>query len=224
MQKGMIAGIMAVVVVLGTILSVILFARTQPLIPVMCIGVNLAYLGTLGIISMEGSFFKKIPLLVFPLVGCGMIVIPAIFMYQQSHPGRIILTEEMIPKLALGAFFLVGILLCLGSVVGLFYQRSICTEEVTATCIELVPSTGSKGATLYAPVWEYYCGGRLWTVQDPMATNVGYPQEGEERILYVDPENPEHFRTRGFSPQYILIFIGVVFMAISLISLILMGE
>ncbi len=130
MNKAMIAGILAVLLVLGTIVSVILFARTQPLIPIMFVGAVLAYLGTMGIFASDGMFTQKLPLLIFPIVGCAMIAVPAVMLYQKSHPGMVLITEEQLPKLLLIALFLGGVCICIGAVFKIVHTAQHETDNV----------------------------------------------------------------------------------------------
>ncbi len=72
-----------------------------------------------------------------------------------------------------------------------------CTDTVNAVCVELVPSIDEETeTTLYSPVWEYTYKGQLHRSSDGSATSVNVPKIGDHRTLYIDPEQPEEFRTK----------------------------
>lgn len=71
-----------------------------------------------------------------------------------------------------------------------------CTQPVQAVCVDLERRRGSRGRAAYLPVWEYEYHGQLIRVRSSLSSNMGVPQVGSPKTLYVDPNDPYKFRAK----------------------------
>lgn len=95
---------------------------------------------------------------------------------------------------------LLGFLFCFTlfafSLYKMIQDYRLCTEPVEALCVDLKMRRGRKRRMVFAPVWEYTYQGRYVRVVSNTASNTVVPQVGKTYTLYVNPEDPERFRTR----------------------------
>lgn len=95
-----------------------------------------------------------------------------------------------------------------------------CTQPVQAVCVDLERRRSRKGRATYSPVWEYEYHGQLIRVRSNFSSNVGVPQVGSPKTLYVDPNDPYRFRTKvsgwivfdvaaGF---FVVMILGIIFL------------
>ncbi len=208
------------IVFLGGIVGAMILCKFDELYAVMCGGLCFLSSAVYALTQQKGKG-AMFPIILVGLVGLGMIGVPLLWKYQVSHPEmKPILTEQ----LGLVAFALVFFGVGVGILIAAFrshqHRTKCCTVSVQATCIELIRKRSSKGGVLYNPVWEYYFGGQTYTQNDPVSSNVGVPQVGEQVEIMVNPENPTDYYRRGNGEMALLLVIGSIFAVVGLIILI----
>ena len=73
-------------------------------------------------------------------------------------------------------------------------RRKFCTEEVSATCVEIQEHYDYKmKQDLYRPVWEYYMDGEMRRVTNDVWFNRGVPNVGDKTTIIIDPENNDQY-------------------------------
>lgn len=151
--------------------------------------------------------FKTIRSILFPLLIFGSVILT-------------MFTAERDPALGTtmvkGVFVFISVYIILESVLVAVWKHMTCTEEVTATCVDVLSRRRRKGGRTYCPVWEYYYNGNMIQMQEDSYSNVSVPKVGDEGILYVNPQKPEKFRRKGNYGFVFTIAAGLIFLMMSL--------
>ncbi len=213
------AGILVLAVFLGGIGGIIAFHKTEPLLSILCAGLIFLVVGLISTFSSKMTF-NRMPVLLFPLVGAGMVVMPTLFLYEKHHPGSMPIDLEWLSMLLLVLLFLiVGIGVFVAGLWRMATHMRHCTEVVTAQCVDVDMRRSSKSnKMLYSPRWEYQFCGQVYTIQSS-----GYSssrvQVGDTKELKIDPQNP-HRTNADLGMTVISLFaIGLVCIIVSLIAL-----
>jgi hypothetical protein len=97
-----------------------------------------------------------------------------------------------------------------------------CSEKLMATCVKLDShiSTDSDGSStrVYCPTWRFYFGGLEYNVKEKGYSNINVPKKGEERELYVNPENPREIYRKNPFVTAILVIMGAIFFLIGFLT------
>ncbi len=205
-----IGGLLFLAIFIGSIIAVIAFSKTEPLYSVTAFGVCFTSAGVMMLVqNKKKQLFGSV---LFLLIGLGMVIVPLIFKYQQTHPAAApLIGEEIVPILMLGLFVLIGGGMAIGSICSFFSKKGRCSEPVQVTCIALNKRRSSKGNTLYAPVWEYYYNGQVYRKADSTASNVGYPRIGDTRNYMVNPNDPEDLFNPSPAGTIGMVLFGAIF-------------
>lgn len=175
-------------------------------------------MAVLAIVFMVKGKKKKIGTILFYLMfivtGIAMIVLPIL-----SKFFKIELPQETVLWLALA----VGFIIVLVPIVRYIYCSKKYTEEVDAVCIDNYVRYGSGGDFLKTPVYKFTYMGRRFVVHNNNYTTYGNPKIDQEVKLLIDPEDPESFfdKKRGFKQIFGGLFIGGIFLAISILGLVI---
>ncbi len=97
---------------------------------------------------------------------------------------------------------------------------SNCTQPVQAVCVDLERRRGSRGRAAYLPVWEYEYHGQLIRVRSSLSSNMGVPQVGSPKTLYVDPNDP--YKIRAKVSGWILIDVIAGLFVVMILAIILL--
>lgn len=89
---------------------------------------------------------------------------------------------------------MIGIIFLDVSLITYLTRRKFCTEEVSATCVEIQEHYDYKmKQDLYRPVWEYYMDGEMRRVTNDVWFNRGVPNVGDKTTIIIDPENNDQY-------------------------------
>lgn len=166
-------------------------AAFQWLIPAF-LGQYLLMFGILGFIAMYSSGKKGLWIdITAMLAGVIMIVFTIVFHYGSKQTKTEII--ELIPVFIGGAMFTAGS--CFTAAVRIGKKRSDekYSTPVSGTCVDRKIRFGSRAARLYCPVYEIDLNGKTVTLDKNVFTNVGIPQIGESRTLYIDENDLEGY-------------------------------
>lgn len=218
MKKNTIGGIIFLCLFLAGMAGAVICSYIEPLLSVVCIGAIFLSAGIFAIAS-TGISLQNFPLLLFPLVGAGMVVLPILQLYQDAHPGmRPIVTETLMVTLLLLLFLAVGVCLVIGGAGMRFYKQLFCNMPVEATCTDVIRRRTSKGKRVYIPNWTYYYEGQTYTYSGA-GTNYNIPEVGEVREFLIHPDKPQMCFNKKDYTFIIMTIMGIIFIGVSLLAL-----
>jgi hypothetical protein len=71
-------------------------------------------------------------------------------------------------------------------------------EPVDAVVVDLIPSTGTDGDTVYTPVYEYDVAGQTYRYTSLVSIGgIGVPDIGDDKTLLYNPDDPGDARVRN---------------------------
>ena len=223
--KGSFWGIIFIIWFISSIIGMIYFSGTEDLsyIAIMLFGHVFMVFGFIAFFSTYKEM-KKVSMevfmpLIFIAVGGGCFLIP-LFMQFPGILGslNIILDWEMLlPCLLLLIFFIVGLGMFIAAIVKKKRYNNTNLIIVTGKVIKLRETRGENGM-LYAPDIEYeYDGTKIY--KSNTYTNVNVPHIGDIVEIKIDPITKEVlYKTSNFE-FYLLLFMGIMFMAMSVFAL-----
>lgn len=216
--------IFIVTVFIGGCIGAIIFHKTEPRIAIICIGAVFFIFGLFVLFSQKMSL-KSIPILMFPVLGLLMIVIPALLMIAENSDE---LESEFVERLAVNCFLSVFVLVGIGLValppVIHRLKMKVFTVNIEAVCIRLDHhiSRSSKGrrTITYAPTWEYDHNGNVYTYKESTYTNLSVPKVGAVYRLLMNPDKPEELYRPVKSVRILLFVIGAAFTVMGVLFLV----
>ena len=207
----------------GAILGAIVFSQIEPLLCVTCIGAVFLVIGTMG--ALQGRFPDNAPMLIVPLIGLLMTVLPVVALYGR-RTGTTLLTVDTVVTIALGVMILVGVgLVVLPPVIHAARLRR-CTCTVPAVCIfrtyRFDRSTDARGRSytrqIYSPVWQYAQDGVVYVTAEGVY-GADTPEIGERREILCDPQHPADIYRPQKAARIIPTIIGILFVVLPLVAL-----
>ncbi len=134
------------------------------------------------------------------------------------------MSDNLLPDLAFGAlgFLLIGIAVFVWMRTRKFINEA---QETKGTVIRMLSKRGSKGGTIYAPVFQFRTiDGRTIEVEESLYSKPPQFQEGQSVDILYDPQNPEKARVKKWMNLYfvpvVLGGMGGVFAGMGIVSLI----
>ena len=217
--------IFVVIVFVGGFIGAMVFHKTEPRATIMCIGAIFFFIGLFVLFSQKLSL-NNIPILIFPIVGLLMIIIPALMFIAEDSDE---LESEFVERLAIncfiGVFVLVGISLIVFPPVIHNLKMKVFTVSIEAVCIHLdrhISRTRKGRRTItYAPTWEYDYNGNLYTYKESTYTNLSVPKVGAVYPLLINPDKPEELYRPIKSVRMLLLFMGTMFTAMGILALVM---
>lgn len=210
---------------IGCIIGAVAFSKSEPRISVICAGTIFFVTGLTGIFSQKLTR-NTLPILLFPIVGAGMIIIPALLMYSEKNDGfNFHIGERFAANSILTFLMLIGICILVIPPVVHKKRLALCTETVEALCINMkshLSGSGKGGRTrVYAPDWEYYFDGNTYVYQETSYSNMDVPTVGETYQLLLNPDKPDELYRPSAANRRFLFFMGLAFAGMSLFGLIM---
>ena len=194
-----IKGALFVIWFFGSIIAMVLFAKTTPFMTLTVFG-QVFFIS--GILVLIDGFKKKNfkPLFLLFIVVGALTGIYGVVLTYGDHDTQKKFTG-MAVYVALGVFFITG-LLCLFSVVWRNAVEANCTYPVKAVCIDLKKhrSYNDVGDQIherrytYCPVFSFDYRGKIYEVCHYEYTNNINVHPGKEYDLYINPNHPYIFR------------------------------
>lgn len=215
--------IFIVIVFVGGCFGAIIFHKTEPRAAVICIGAVFFFFGLFILFSQKLSL-KSIPILLFPLIGALMIIIPALMLIAENSDE---LESEFVERLAINCFMSVFALVGIGliAVPPIIHKQKmkIFTVPIEAVCIHLdchISRSRKGGKTItYAPTWEYNHNGNVYTYKESTYTNLNVPKVGVVYQLLMNPDEPEELYRPSRPVRILLLIIGLVFAFLGIMGL-----
>ena len=105
---------------------------------------------------------------------------------------------------------MIGVIFLDISLITYITRKRFCTEEVSATCVEIETKYDHQmKQDLSRPVWEYYLDGEMRRVTNDIWTNRGLPEVGATTTLMIDPENKDQYYQGKLFGRFNLVFLLV---------------
>lgn len=206
-RKESITIIFFILLFTGVIFSLAIFANTKPILCAPVFGVLFLVFGSMAVKQHKLSF-ENLYLLIFPLVGLALIVIPIMEMQHVKNTGETMFTKRVLVYFMGSVFCFVGTLFVVTTPLKNHFMMKKCSEPVIARCTflkERVFYEDGKRKVIYAPKWEYTIRGKVYEYQEEEYSNIDLPRLDEERLIYVNPEALEQAYRR--SPKSMIFFI-----------------
>lgn len=204
-----IAGTIFLVIFFGAIAAILYFKDKNETMCAFIFGVVFFVIGIY--ITMFGGINKKnFYILIFPIVGAGIMIFSGGYMWGNEYIKAHIMA--LIPAAIVSVFILAGIALIAVTFLTNLSNKTRCTESVTAVCINLNRTYDSDSGSVYAPVYKYYYGGEEHIVAQDFYTNIDVPKIDSEVELYINPENPEEFYRKSFLLNLVKYGMGIIFL------------
>lgn len=207
--------IFLIIVFIGGCVGAIIFHETEPRISIICVGVIFFTIGMIVLLSQKMSL-KNAPILLFPLIGLLMIIIPAMLLIAENSD---LLESDFVERLAINCaisvFALVGIGLIVFPPVIHKSKMKIFTVPTEAVCVNLdihVSRSRKGGKTItYAPTWEYGYNGNMYTYKESTYTNFSVPKIGAVYQVLMNPDEPDKIYRPVKGVRVLLFVIGAAF-------------
>lgn len=174
--------------------------------------------GILGIVStIKSKDFQPI-LLLFPVVGIGMIV--GGFIYQYGSEEVLAYAEKHLPDAFLLLFFAVGATMVLSTFFNVKKKRTNCTYAMMATCVKVKTGWHNRHRT-YCPIYEVYFRGETVQLCNNVYTNIDHIAVGDQREVHLNPDNPtEYYEEIMLKKESLFLYVmGGAFVAASLLAI-----
>lgn len=214
MAGGMIAGIAVVVFFIAAVIAMIHFSKTDPPLCAACLGSIFLVFGLVGLSQTKINWDNWLVIL-FPIAGLALTVLPIIDRVHKNSTGETIFTDKNILGMISAVFFIAGVLMLIMPFVKRRCKLKVCTETVTATCASLdsrvVHSKHGVRHYTYAPKWEYTVGGKAYKHQENQYSNRGVPVVGEEYEILVNPYDPNEIYRHDPSGLRFMLIMGACF-------------
>lgn len=157
--------------------------------------------------------------LLIPMIGLGMLVVGVIGQFGSET--ILAALEQGVPYLLLGIFFIGGLLL-LGMALSCYLGPKMrCKECVIGTCVEIMNKYDANGHLYVCPVYEVNYGIhklRLCDEDTYIRNTNGQPviQVGEQKELYINPENPSEFVDEKLNSLRVFVMGGLGLLAVAM--------
>lgn len=185
--------------------------------------------GILGICKNKITV-QTLPILIFPVVGFGIIFFTIMFTWDISILDFIQDQLDSVLSTTLLLFaMVVGLVMLLVSIYDKKQKQERCIYPVEAYCSDLgttsssatLTEPGDQSQQIYSPTWKYTYGGKEYTYKSNYGGNFAPPELGGTYTIYIDPSEPEYAWIPEYSSHSTFCFIGVIAIVISSIGLIL---
>ena len=179
-------------------------------------------IGTAGLIVMLRAKKKDLWIDIAAIVvGAIIVVLPLIYHYGSEQTKAAITAH--IPTLAGAGLLIAGLCGTLAAYIGQKRTAEKYSTTVEGICIERKTRLGSGGAVLHCPVYEITLNGETLRMEKEVYSNVGVPQIGEGRTLYIDENDLDCYvePIADKSARMIGYFISVPLMIAGIITLVL---
>ena len=162
------------------------------LVPVF-IGQYFAVFGLIGAVSMYAAKRKKLIWLglLFILIGAALIALPLVYHYG-SKQTQYFINDHMLSIIGTG-ILAAGLFIDLANFISYSLSDSANTTPVQGVCVELQKGTSNNGKPLYSPVYEVWLNGESVRLNKKVYSNVGLPEVGETRLLYIREDDPQDY-------------------------------
>lgn len=212
--KGTIAGIAVVIFFIAVVIGMIHFSKTDPPLCVACLGSLLLVFGLIALTQVKIDWDTWL-VIIFPIVGLALTVLPIIDSVHKSRTGETIFTDRNICGMIAVVFFIAGVLMLIMPFVKRSCKLRVCTMTVTAKCASLDSRVAhsKRGGRhyVYAPKWEYTVDGKVYEHQEKQYSNRGVPVVGSEYEILVNPDDPNDIYRHDHAGLKFILFLGAAF-------------
>ncbi len=172
---------------IASIVSMIYVSRVSSLvwlIPVI-LGQFFMVFGILGAIAFGRSMGKGLWLDIFVILVGAAVLAFGLLRHYGDDDTRAFLSSH-IPAFAGAGLFLAGIMGTLSEYISSKRSKLKYSYPIVGECVKLNTRVGSGGNVLKSPVYEICLDGQTIRLSMESYSNVGIPQIGEKRTLYID--------------------------------------
>lgn len=197
---------------IGSMVGMLVLSEINEYYTIMIFG---QYFLVFSLIMLWNKIIAGIP---FFLVGSACLVVPYLMMKPEIN-GRVIIWDDIVPILIISVFVIVGLGLIIYPLIDTIKAKLKRNTKVTAIVKEYA-TMDKYGNPLYYPLYEFEYNGQTHKV----IGKKGYKKELKNIGTFVDlkinPNNPSDL-FNNYIVTYIPIIMGIMFLLISVPSLIL---
>lgn len=218
-MKKKIFTVLIFIVFFGGIAGAVIFKDIDQRISVIFVGGVFFFVGLLTAFEQKLTP-RNAPILIFCIIGAITAGIPLWLVLAEKYPHSIPqYTDEMTNELVGGVCIIVGICISVFPILPELYNRRVCTEPVTATCV-LVKSYLSSGKNgtrrVYSPVWEFDFYGKTYTVDENNYSSDKF-EIGDVCEIFCNPFDPEEIYRKVKGTILSVLVFGLVFIGFGIL-------
>lgn len=191
----------------------LVFAKIDPIIAVLCVGIMLLVFG-IGIVTDKNFSFQRNAMSTLVLfIGLAVVLITGYLLLAKNNPSLPKLEGKLVLIVGGGGFAAVGALILILSEITYHYMKRVCTEQVQAVCVYHKERREYKKGRTYirrAPVYEFqYWGNTRCVAEDFGAPHL--PAVGDRCILFINPNNLKEFYRLGANSRVAIWIFCLIF-------------
>ena len=211
-SKMTLVGVIFLIWFFASMISMIVLAENNGNYAVMIFG---QYFLVFSLIMLGNKMIAGIP---FFLVGSACLIIPYLMMKPEIN-GRVIIWDDIISILMVLVFVIVGLGMIIYPLIDTIKAKLKRNTKVTAILKEYA-TMDSKGNPLYYPLYEFDYNGENYKVIGKKGNKKEIKNIGTLVDIKINPNNPSDL-FNNYIVTYIPIIMGIMFLLISVPSLIL---
>lgn len=220
-RKETAAVLICIFTFIGLIVLLTVFMMTEPILCMSCFGVILAVFSIMAIVQ-HGLNWNSWFVPLFPVVGAVLTALPIIDVIHRNSTGETIFTKRFIIVIMTIIFTFAGLVMIVVPIIKRHVNKKIYTQPIMAVCIFIKTEImRDKDGTkiLFAPKWEYTVGGKIYEYQETEYSNIDVPKIGEERQIFINPDDPDQAYRLNPGALALLICGGLMCIAFSCIMI-----
>jgi hypothetical protein len=208
--KEYIQGGVFLVFFVSSLIAMLYFSKRNTMMCLFIFGIYFFVFGLIAI-TQEQNLKKNLHLFLLLIVGLGIMICAGISMWGKNF--NITMSKDFVPILILCLFILVGAYMVFGTLLINKGNKTRCTIDVRAKCIELdkhdMINSNGVYTTVYAPVFNYYYNGTSYKIKLNNYSNVDVPVVGEYKNIYVNPDNSQDVYRPSIKQNLVVLVIGI---------------
>lgn len=215
-----ILSVLIFIVFFGGIAGAVAFMNTDPRITAIFAGGVFFFVGLFGFL-LQKITLRNAPILIFCIIGALMAGIPTWLILAEKYPDSVPqLKGDLTVTIAGAVLIIIGACIAVFPTLAELSGRRICTEPVTAKCVEVKSHyvrSGKYGRRkVYSPVWEFEFYGKTYRADEDDYSNSSF-EVGDMQEIFCNPLDPEEIYRKVEGTILSVMIMGGVFAAFGIV-------